>query len=197
MLRIDALRAVYSKLKQSIVITIMGATSAELQSLGHRPNFFYLQHAMGLASSMGLGIALSRPELRVVVLDGDGSILMNLGALTTLARYRPANLMHVVFDNESLLSVGGFPTATATGSDIAGMAAAAGVPRTATVRTMDEFVAAFDEALATDQLTTLVAKVEAKGPAAFVTDLPMLENRFQFQRYLRDIRHTETEQKEK
>jgi sulfopyruvate decarboxylase subunit beta len=197
MLRIDALRAVYSKLKQTIVITIMGATSAELQSLGHQPNFFYLQHAMGLASSIGLGIALSRPELRVVVLDGDGSILMNLGSLTTLARYRPKNLIHIVFDNESLLSVGGFPTATATGSDIAGMAAAAGVPRTATVGTLDEFVAAFDDALAADQLTTLVAKVEAKGPPVFLTDLPMLENRFQFQRYLRDIRHTETEQKEK
>ena len=197
MLRIDAMKAVYSQLKQSIVITIMGAVSAELQSLGHQPNFFYLQHAMGLASSMGLGVALSRPELKVVVLDGDGSILMNLGSLTTLARYRPANLVHVVFDNESLLSVGGFPTATSTGTDIAGMAAAAGVPRTATVRTLDDFVSAFDEALATDQLTTLVAKVEAKGPAAFVTDLPMLENRFQFQRYLRNIGKTETEQKEK
>ena len=59
---------------------------------------------------------------------------MNLGGLTTLARYRPRNLVHVVFDNESLLSVGGFPTATSTGSDLAGIAAAAGVPRTATVR---------------------------------------------------------------
>ena len=57
--------------------------------------------------------------------DGDGSILMNLGGLTTLARYRPRNLVHVVFDNESLLSVGGFPTATATGSDLAAIAAAA------------------------------------------------------------------------
>ena len=70
----------------------------------------------------------------MVVLDGDGSLLMNLGGLTTLARYRPTNLIHVVFDNESLLSVGGFPTATSTGSDLAGIAAAAGVPRTATVR---------------------------------------------------------------
>ncbi len=126
----------------------MGAVAAELQSIGHRPNFFYLQHAMGLASSMGLGIALSRPELTVVVFDGDGSVLMNLGGLTTLARYRPKNLVHVVFDNESLLSVGGFPTATSTGSDIAGIAAAAGVPRTSTVRDLDEFVAAFDDALA-------------------------------------------------
>ena len=126
----------------------MGAVAAELQSLGHRPNFFYLQHAMGLASSMGLGIALARPDRQVVVFDGDGSILMNLGGLTTLARYRPRNLVHVVFDNESLLSVGGFPTATATGSDLAGIAAAAGVPRTETVSTLDAFTRAFDEALA-------------------------------------------------
>jgi sulfopyruvate decarboxylase subunit beta len=188
MLRIDAMRAIYPRLENCIVVTIMGAVSAELQSLGHRPNFFYLQHAMGLASSMGLGIALSRPELKVVVFDGDGSILMNLGSLTTLARYRPANLVHVVFDNESLLSVGGFPTATSTGSDIAGIAAAAGVPRTATVRDLDAFVAAFEDALAAGELTTLVAKVEAKGPPLFLTDLPMLENRFQFARHLKNLK---------
>lgn len=188
MLRIEALQAIYDRLERCVVVTIMGAVAAELQSIGHRPNFFYLQHAMGLASSMGLGIALSRPELQVLVCDGDGSVLMNLGSLTTLARYRPPNLVHVVFDNESLLSVGGFPTATSTGSDLAGIARAAGIPRTATVQTLEDFVAAFDQALAADQLTTLVAKVEAKGPAGFVTDLPLLENRFQFARHLRSLK---------
>ena len=137
MKRRDAMEAIYGDLDRCVVVTIMGAVAAELQGIGHRPNFFYLQHAMGLASSVGLGIALSRPELSVVVFDGDGSILMNLGGLTTLARYRPKNLVHVVFDNESLLSVGGFPTATSTGSDLAAIAAAAGVPRTATVRTTE------------------------------------------------------------
>jgi sulfopyruvate decarboxylase subunit beta len=163
-----------------------------MQAIGHRPNFFYLQHAMGLASSMGLGVALTRPELSVVVFDGDGSILMNLGGLTTLARYRPRNLVHVVFDNESLLSVGGFPTATSTGSDIAGMAKAAGVPRTATVRTIEDFVATFDDALAANELTTIVAKVDARGPAGFVTDLALLENRFEFQRWLKKVATTGT-----
>ena len=188
MLRVDALKAIYPQLEDCVVVTIMGAVAAELQSIGHRPNFFYLQHAMGLASSMGLGIALSRPELDVVVLDGDGSMLMNLGSLTTLARYRPANLTHLVFDNESLLSVGGFPTATSTGSDIAVMAAGAGVPRTATVDSLESFCAAFEEARAADELTTIVAKVEEKGPSAFVTDLKLLENRFQFERYLEGLR---------
>ena len=185
MKRLDALAAIYPQLDDMAVVTIMGAVAAELQSIGHRPNFFYLQHAMGLASSMGLGIALARPEKQVVVFDGDGSLLMNLGGLTTLARYRPRNLVHVVFDNESLLSVGGFPTATSTGSDLAGIAAAAGIPRTATVRTLDTFTQAFTEALTAGDLTTIVAKVEAVGPSAFVTDLALLENRFEFQRWLR------------
>jgi hypothetical protein len=65
------------------------------------------------------------------------------------------------------------------------MAAAAGVPRMATVHDLDNFVAAFSEALAENELTTLVAKVEAKGPPVFLTDLPMLEYRFQFARYLK------------
>src|SRR5213592_1899016 len=191
MKRLDALRAIYSFLEDRVVVTIMGAVAAELQSIGHRANFFYLQHAMGLASSMGLGIALTRPDRQVIVLAGDGSVLMNLGGLTTLARYRPRNLTHVVFDNESLLSVGGFPTATSTGSDIAAIAAAAGVPRTATVRDLDAFAAAFEDALAAGELTTIVAKVEAVGPSAYVTGLSLLENRFEFQRYLKNTKDTQ------
>jgi sulfopyruvate decarboxylase subunit beta len=192
MKRLEALTAIYPHLEDRVVVTIMGAVAAELQSIGHRPNFFYLQHAMGLASSMGLGIALTRPDRQVVVFDGDGSVLMNLGGLTTLARYRPRNLVHVVFDNESLLSVGGFPTATSTGSDLAAMASAAGVPRTDTVRTVEEFTRAFAAALSASELTTLVAKVEAVGPSKYVTDLSLLENRFEFQRYLTRGGHTRT-----
>jgi sulfopyruvate decarboxylase subunit beta len=184
MLRLDALKSIYPLLEHRAVVTIMGAVAAELQSIGHRPNFFYLQHAMGLASSMGLGIALAQPDRQVVVFDGDGSVLMNLGGLTTLARYRPRNLVHVVFDNESLLSVGGFPTATSTGSDLAGIAAASGIPRTATVRTLGDFTSSFEAALAAGDLTTIVAKVAATGPSGYVTDLSLLENRFQFQRFL-------------
>lgn len=187
MKRIDALLAIYPELERSVVVTIMGAVAAELQSLGHRPNFFYLQHAMGLASSVGLGIALARPGLPVVVLDGDGSLLMNLGGLTTLARYRPRNLIHVVFDNESLLSVGGFPTATSTGSDLEAIAAGAGVPRTVTVHSLEDFRTGFRAAQAAGELTTLVAKVEATGPAGYVTDLALLENRYQFARQLKGM----------
>ena len=71
----------YPELGDKAVVTIMGACAQELYDLGHRENFFYLQHAMGLASSIGLGLALHLPREKVVVLDGDGSVLMNLGTL--------------------------------------------------------------------------------------------------------------------
>jgi sulfopyruvate decarboxylase subunit beta len=182
MLRLDCLRSIYGRLEDCLVVTIMGAVACELQSLGHRANHFYLQHAMGLASSTGLGLALCLPKQKVVVFDGDGSVLMNLGGLTTLGRYRPGNLVHVIFDNESLLSVGGFPTATSAGTDLEGVAKAAGVPRVRTVRTCEQFVMAFEEALEGAQLSCIVAKVEAVGPKGYVTDLALLENRFQFAR---------------
>jgi sulfopyruvate decarboxylase subunit beta len=189
MRRADALAAIYPCLAQDdvVVVTIMGAVAVELYNLGHRPGFFYLEHAMGLASSLGLGLALSLPHVPVVVFDGDGSLLMNLGTLSTMARYHPGNLTHVVFDNESLLSVGGFPTATSTGTDLAGIARAAGVPNVRRADTVETFATAFDEAFAGNELATIVAKVEAAGPKSFHMDLPMLENRFQFRRHCRAL----------
>jgi len=189
MKRLEALKRLHPVIEDRVVVTIMGAVAAELQSLGHRPGFFYLQHAMGLASSLALGVALSLPDESVVALDGDGSLLMNLGGLTTLARYRPPNLVHVVFDNESLLSVGGFPTATSTGTDLAEIARGSGVPRVARADTPDDLLKTVHEAFASGELTTIVAKVDAHyeppgGTKGFVTELGLLENRFQFQREL-------------
>ncbi len=185
MRRIDCLREIYDDLAECAVVTIMGAVAAELYSLGHRPNFFYLEHAMGLASSMGLGIALAQSNRRVVVIDGDGSVLMNLGGLTTLARYAPPNLAHLIFDNESLLSVGGFPTATSTGSDLAAIARGAGIANAKTVKELDEFTGAARAAISAGELACVVAKVEDVGPAGFHMDLHLLENRFEFARALR------------
>jgi len=184
MLREDALKTIYPELEERIVVTIMGAVAAELYTLGHRHNFFYLEHAMGLASSMGLGIALVMPEHKVIVLDGDGSLLMNLGTLSTMARYKPGNLVHIIFDNESLLSVGGFSTATSTGTDLASIARASGVPSVMEANTPESLKAALTEALSGNTLTTIVSKVEAIGPKSFHMDLPLLENRFQFKRCL-------------
>lgn len=185
MLRADALQSIYPRLKDQIVVTIMGAVAVELYHLGHRPNFFYLEHGMGLASSMGLGLALSLPGRPVTVLDGDASLLMNLGTLSTMARYAPPNLTHIVFDNESLLSVGGFPSATGAGTDLAGIAREAGVASVARADTVESLAQAYAVAADRPGLSVIHSKVEAVGPPSFAMDIGLLENRFEFARHLR------------
>lgn len=187
MKRADCIKALYPEFADCLVVTIMGACAQELYDLGHRENFFYLQHAMGLASSIGLGLAMSRPQQRVVVLDGDGSVLMNLGTLATLARYRPRNLIHIVFDNGSLLSTGGFDTHTTSGvTDLALIARGAGCPHVAAVNTTYDFMAAAADAFERDDLSVIVAKVEAVGPDHFGMDLKLPENAFRFERHIRE-----------
>ena len=190
--RRTCIEMIYPELDDKLVVTIMGACAQELYDLGHRENFFYLQHAMGLASSVGLGLAMHLPRERVVVLDGDGSVIMNLGTLTTLARYKPANLIHVIFDNGSLLSTGGFESQTTSGvTDLAAMARGAGIEHVASVGTDMEFGEAFIEALERDALSVIVARVRAVGPDHYGMDLHLPENAFRFRRYIRERKRTD------
>lgn len=185
MKRADCIKALYPELHDRLVVTIMGACAQELYDLGHRENFFYLEHAMGLASSIGLGLAMNLPDEKVVVLDGDGSVLMNLGTLATLARYRPATLTHVIFDNGSLLSTGGFASHTTSGiTDLAAIARGAGCPKVSLVNTVYEFMEAAADAFEGDTMATVVAKVEAVGPDHYGMDMKLPENAFRFQRYI-------------
>jgi sulfopyruvate decarboxylase subunit beta len=175
------------ELQDKLVVTIMGACAQELYNLGHRDNFFYLQHAMGLASSIGLGLAMHLPRERIIVLDGDGSVLMNLGTFATLARYRPKNMIHVIFDNGSLLSTGGFASHTTAGiTDLAGIARASGIEHVASVDDEVGFGEAFVEALERDDLSVIVAEVSAVGPEHYGMDLHLPENAFRFKRWIQE-----------
>jgi sulfopyruvate decarboxylase subunit beta len=183
--RAECIAMLYPELADKPVVTIMGACAQELYDLGHRDNFFYLQHAMGLASSIGLGLALHLPHERVVVLDGDGSVLMNLGTLATLARYRPRNLVHIVFDNGSLLSTGGFDSHTTSGvTDLAAMARAAGIEQVALAESVMTFGEAAIDAFGRDDLSVIVAKVAPVGPNHYGMDLQLPENAFRFKRWV-------------
>lgn len=193
MKRAECIQALYPELHDRLVVTIMGACAQELYDLGHCENFFYLQHAMGLASSIGLGLAMNLPQEKVVVLDGDGSVLMNMGGLATLARYRPANLTHIVFDNGSLLSTGGFASHTTAGiTDLAMVAKGAGCPNVKAVNNLYQFMEAAAEAFENEIMTTIVAKVEAVGPDHYGMDLKLPENAFRFERYIREKRGGKT-----
>jgi thiamine pyrophosphate-dependent acetolactate synthase large subunit-like protein len=120
---------------------------------------------MGLASSIGLGLALARPELRVFVLDGDGSLLMNLGSLATIGWQRPPNLIVIVWDNEEYGTTGGQQTATAHGADLEAGARAMGITSAVTVRTSDALVDAIGRARIAPGPCVIVTKVAESAPA--------------------------------
>lgn len=113
----------------ALIVASIGNPAFDLYLAGDRPEHWYLWGAMGLAASVGLGLALARPERRVVVLDGDGAILMNLGALATAAALAPPNLIHVIWDNAQYEVTGGQPTATAGPTDLVRVARGAGIRR--------------------------------------------------------------------
>ncbi len=110
MIRREAVEIVAKTLKDDVAVSANGYMSRDLYEACDRPLNFYMIGSMGLASSIGLGIALKNPQRRVCVFDGDGNILMNLGSLVTIGSLQPKNLIHVVFDNGTHESTGGQPT---------------------------------------------------------------------------------------
>jgi thiamine pyrophosphate-dependent acetolactate synthase large subunit-like protein len=145
--RNEASKYLVGKLKDELVVTSLGNEKYDLRSGGDRDRNFYNWNAMGMASSMGLGLAMARPDLKVIVYDGDGSLLMNLGALATIALREPKNLIHILWDNRSYAMTGGQPTATAFHTDLAAIARGAGYPRVERVETLAAFQSVIDRAL--------------------------------------------------
>jgi thiamine pyrophosphate-dependent acetolactate synthase large subunit-like protein len=135
---------------------------------------------------MGFGLALALPHRRVVVLDSDGGILLNLGVLCTLGNFRPPNLKVFVIDNECYESIGGMPTATAGRTDLAAMAKAAGIEHAETTRTLQEFKDATNRAFADNALYFIVAKVEKGTKEVPTLYLDGIERKYQFVRYIEE-----------
>ncbi len=124
-----------------------------------RPSNFYMWNSMGMASSIGLGLALARPDLRVVVLDGDGSILMNLGSLATERAAGVTNLVHVIWDNGGWEITGGQPAGSPFGVDLQAVARGCGFRQTASVDDVRDFRTVFGEAIHDTQAWAIVGKV--------------------------------------
>jgi thiamine pyrophosphate-dependent acetolactate synthase large subunit-like protein len=124
--RRDVVNALLSERKDLLVVAGLGSTAWDCTAAGDSPLSFPLWGAMGQAAMIGLGLALAQPARRVLVLTGDGEMLMGLGSLATIAVQKPANLSIVVIDNERYGETGMQATHTASGVDLAGIAAAAG-----------------------------------------------------------------------
>jgi thiamine pyrophosphate-dependent acetolactate synthase large subunit-like protein len=156
-----ATRLLAARLTTEVVVANLGQASLDLQQVADRPLNCYTYGAMGQCSSIGLGIALARPDVRVVCLDGDGSLLMNLGSLCTIATEAPRNYALVIWDNEVHETTGGQPTATAARSSLAAIARGAGIEKVAEVYTETELRRAYDRILSEDGPFVVSVKVVA------------------------------------
>jgi phosphonopyruvate decarboxylase len=167
MTRLEATRILVSAAGDAAIVASLGHPTYDLFAAGDRPRNFYTWGSMGLASSIGLGLAIARPDVRVIVIDGDGSLLMNLGSLATIGLLQPSNLVLVVMDNGEYATTGGQRTPTADGADLAAAARALRIESALTVRTETELIARL-KARAT-QLSgpqMVVAKVTESAPVA-------------------------------
>jgi len=175
--RLEATRVVVESAGQAPIVASLGHPAYDLFTAGDRPQNFYTWGSMGVASSIGLGLALARPDLRVFVLDGDGSLLMNLGSLATIGLQQAPNLALIVMDNEEYATTGGQPTPTARGADLEAAARAMRIENAVTVRTEAELRAAIAQTAA--QPTVIVAKVAESAPTAKPPlDCVFLKHRF-------------------
>ena len=158
--RLEATRVAVELAGNSPIIGAVGNSTFDMVPFD-RPQNFYMWNSMGMASSIGLGVALARPDLRVIVLDGDGSLLMNLSSLATEIATGASNLIHVVWDNGGWEITGGQPAGSPFGVDLETVARGCGFLKTATVDDLAEFRAAFADATADDRAWFIVAKIEA------------------------------------
>lgn len=158
--RAAATRLLAERLTREVVVANLGQASLDLQRIADRPLNCYTYGAMGQCSSIALGIALARPDVRVVCLDGDGSLLMNLGSLCTIATEAPRNYALVVWDNEVHQTTGGQPTATAARSSLAAIARGAGIDKAMEVRTEEDLRRAYDRMLGEDGPFVVCVKVD-------------------------------------
>jgi sulfopyruvate decarboxylase subunit beta len=187
MKRIDCLEAIAGKVGDALVVGSAGGATVEWYHL-HSSEGNFRSRTLGLASSIGLGIALGLPHRKVIVLDGDGSLLMNLCGLPTAAWAAPKNLIHIVFDNAVYESSGSSATATAGRTDLVAVAKAAGFPRTLWTTDVEGFARAVAQALAGNELTFIGAKVQpglVPGIASPTTD--DAENKYRFMRHIEKL----------
>jgi thiamine pyrophosphate-dependent acetolactate synthase large subunit-like protein len=187
MLRKECLEVLARKVQDEIVVTNLGYAAAWWLKLKPRDANFYLHDSMGMASSVGLGMALALPQKRVIVLDGDGGLLLNLGILITIAEKHPPNLIHLLFDNRCYESSGGQCLVNVGKTDFVALAKGAGIANARGITTLEEFATAIEAALRNPGIAFLSARIEPEGVP--MPEFPLFppEIKYQFQRFVRSL----------
>ena len=173
--RFELSRRLVAKLKnEEAVIGGIGNSNFDLFAAGKRPQNFYMLGSMGLAAPIALGVALAQPKRRVFALEGDGSILMQLGSLATIANVAPENLTIVVWDNGMYQITGKQPAATAGRADLVEIARGAGIEQSAWANDEEDFDRLIDAALGGKGPWFIAARIDGASPAAQTPREPVL-----------------------
>src|SRR5262245_30071599 len=168
-----------AKLRDEAVVAGIGNTNFDLYAAGHRPQNFYMLGSMGLAVPIALGVAIAQPQRGVIALEGDGSILMSLGCLSTVAMVKPRNLTIIIMNNGIYQITGKQPTSTQATADIVAISRGSGIANSFWIRDEAHFDELIDRALADGGPTLLAAKIDDQpGVTQTVRDPALIRNRF-------------------
>jgi thiamine pyrophosphate-dependent acetolactate synthase large subunit-like protein len=178
--RFDITKRMVTRLKHDeAVIGGIGYTNFDLWAAGQRPQNFYMLGSMGLAAPIALGVALAQPRRKVIALEGDGSILMQLGSLATIAGRRQTNLAVVIMDNGTYQITGGQITSTELGADIVAIARGAGIAQSAWAADEAAFEELIDLALREDGPWLIGCRIDKEKPAETTErDPPRIRDQF-------------------
>ncbi|MFO1109119.1 MAG: thiamine pyrophosphate-dependent enzyme [Bradyrhizobium sp.] len=161
--RFDLASRLVAKLKnEEAVVGGIGNTNFDLWATGRRPQNFYMLGSMGLAFPIALGVALAQPKRRVFALEGDGSLLMQLGCLSTIATLKPKNLTMVVMDNGVYQITGSQPTPAAASADLVAIAVASGLSKSSWAADEEDFERLIEQSLANDGPTLIGVHIDDK-----------------------------------
>lgn len=177
--RFDLTKRMVGKLKDEAVIGGIGNSNFDLWSAGRRPQNFYMLGSMGLAIPIALGVAIAQPQRRTIAIEGDGSILMQLGCLSTVAIRAPKNLTIIIMDNGIYQITGGQTTATSQGVDIVAVARGLGLAQSHWAADEADFELLLDAAMKSDKPSLIAAHIDNKpGVTQTVRDPDLIRESF-------------------
>jgi thiamine pyrophosphate-dependent acetolactate synthase large subunit-like protein len=178
--RFDLTSRLVSKLKkEEAVVGGIGNTNFDLWAAGHRPQNFYMLGSMGLAFPIALGVALAQPKRRVFALEGDGSLLMQLGCLSTIATLKPKNLSMIVMDNGIYQITGAQPTPAAAATDLIAVAVGCGLTNSTWAADEEDFERLIDQSLTASEPMLIGVRIDDKpGTGATRRDPVQIRERF-------------------
>jgi len=177
--RFDVTSRLVKKLKDEAVIGGIGNTNFDLWAAGHRPQNFYMLGSMGLAFPIALGVALAQPKRHVFALEGDGSLLMQLGTLSTIATLKPKNLTMIIMDNGVYQITGAQPTPASAVADLVAIAVASGLTNSAWAADEEDFERLIEQSMSSPGPTLIGVRIDDKpGTGTTRRDPVQIRERF-------------------